>query len=90
MEFIVQLSIDQPFSLSSLKTSPTHRLAAVFALLAILLVGSVGTSSAQDSLDAEDAPAHPVVTVCVANVDRIMDHIGFVFGEIERPEVMDL
>lgn len=47
-------------------------------------------STAQDSADPDEAPAHPVVTVCVASVDRIMDNISYVFGEIERPEVMDL
>ncbi|MGZ0172004.1 MAG: hypothetical protein ACKVHE_20865 [Planctomycetales bacterium] len=85
----MQLSTYRPVSLSSPKPSPTYRRAAIFALLAILLVGSIGTSSAQDSLD-EEAPAYPVVTVCVASVDRIMDHVGYVFGEVERPETMDL
>ncbi len=85
----MQLSIDRPVPASFPKTSVKHRLATVFALLATLLVSGVATSSAQDSLDAEDAPAHPVVTVCVASVDRIMDHIGYVFGEVERPETMD-
>jgi len=86
----VQLSIDRPVLLSSPKTLPTHRLTAIFTLLAILLVGSVDTSSAQDSADTDEAPAYPVVTVCVASVDRIMDHIGYVFGEVERPETMDM
>jgi hypothetical protein len=67
-----------------------HRPATVFALLAIFLVSGVGTLSAQDSADTEEAPAYPVVTVCVASVDRIMDHIGFVFGQVERPETMDM
>ncbi len=86
----MQLSIDRPVLLSSPKTLPTHRLTAIFTLLAILLVGSVDTSSAQDSADTDEAPAYPVVTVCVASVDRIMDHIGYVFGEVERPETMDM
>lgn len=86
----MQLSIDRPVPASFPKTSVKHRLTTVFALLATLLVSGVATSSAQDPLDAEDAPAHPVVTVCVASVDRIMDHIGYVFGEVERPETMDL
>lgn len=86
----MQLSIVRPVSPSRLKTSSKHRLAAFFALLAAFLVSGVGTLSAQDSADTEEAPAYPVVTVCVASVDRIMDHIGYVFGEVERPETMDL
>jgi hypothetical protein len=89
LEFIVQLSIDRPVLSSGQKTSPKHRLATVFALLASVLVSGVGTLSAQDATD-ETAPAYPVVTVCVASVDRIMDNIGYVFGEVERPEIMDL
>lgn len=84
--FTVQLSIARPVSLSAPKLSLTHRLATVLALVAIILVDG-GTSSAQDD---EDTPAHPVVTVCVAGVDNIMDHIGYVFGEVERQETMDL
>ena len=86
----MQLSIDRPVPPSSQKTSLKHRPATVFALLAIFLVSGVGTLSAQDSADTEEAPAYPVVTVCVASVDRIMDHIGFVFGQVERPETMDM
>lgn len=58
-------------------------------MLASVLVSGVGTLSAQDATD-ETAPAWPVVTVCVASVDRIMDNIGYVFGDVERPEIMDL
>lgn len=86
----MQFFIDQPVSPRSLRTSPTHRLATIFALLAVLIAGSVGTSSAQDSADLDETPAYPVVTVSVASVDRIMDHIGYVFDDIERPEIMDL
>jgi hypothetical protein len=89
LEFIVQLSIDRPVQSSHQKTPPKHRLATVFVLLASLLVSGVGTLSAQDATD-ETAPAWPVVTVCVASVDRIMDNIGYVFGDVERPEIMDL
>lgn len=78
----------RPVSPSVPKLVPPHRFAAVFAMLAILIVGNAGVSSAQDADD--EAPAHPVVTVCVASVDRIMDNVNYVFGEIERPEVMDL
>jgi len=85
----VQLSIDRPVQSSHQKTPPKHRLATVFALLASVLVSGIGTLSAQDATD-ETAPAWPVVTVCVASVDRIMDNIGYVFGDVERPEIMDL
>lgn len=85
----MQLSIDRPVQSSHQKTPPKHRLATVFVLLASLLVSGVGTLSAQDATD-ETAPAWPVVTVCVASVDRIMDNIGYVFGDVERPEIMDL
>ncbi|MBL6704804.1 MAG: hypothetical protein ISQ06_01735 [Planctomycetaceae bacterium] len=85
----MQLSIDRPVQSSHQKTPPKHRLATVFVLLASVLVSGVGTLSAQDATD-ETAPAWPVVTVCVASVDRIMDNIGYVFGDVERPEIMDL
>ncbi|MDA0919266.1 MAG: hypothetical protein O2945_09370 [Planctomycetota bacterium] len=85
----MQLSIDRPVQSSHQKTPPKHRLATVFALLASVLVSGIGTLSAQDATD-ETAPAWPVVTVCVASVDRIMDNIGYVFGDVERPEIMDL
>lgn len=67
-----------------------RRFAACFTLVALLTVAGNRLAVAQDSVDAEVEPAYPVVTVNVASVDRIMDHIGFVFDEIERPEVMDL
>lgn len=85
----MHLSIDRPVQSSHQKTPPKHRLATVFVLLASVLVSGVGTLSAQDATD-ETAPAWPVVTVCVASVDRIMDNIGYVFGDVERPEIMDL
>jgi hypothetical protein len=56
----------------------------------MVCLGTSGTTFAQEADDTETAPAHPVVTVCVASVDRIMDNVGYVFGEAERPEVMDL
>lgn len=95
------LSRTQPFALSqpaftSRKpmafATVQHSLAMLIATTVIFF--SVGDSlTAQDSIDGIDqeaAPAYPVVTICVASVDRIMEHIGFVFDEVERPEVMDL
>ena len=95
----MQLSLDQssehydPKSIGPAISRPVAALrflATVFAVL-LLICGSISeVANAQDSDDAEVAPAYPVVTVSVASVDRIMDNIGYIFGEVERPEVMDL
>jgi len=87
----VQLTIDPSFVFCSPKTSLIQRLSGVFTIVALLTVGA-RLSQAQESADSDSdtAPAFPVVTVCVASVDRIMDNIAYVFGEAERPEVMDL
>jgi hypothetical protein len=86
----VQLSIDQPFASCRPKTSLWQRMAAVLVIASFVIAGVTSQSFAQASTDEETAPAYPVVTVCVASVDRIMDHIGFVFGQVERPETMDM
>ena len=63
----------------------------IIPLLALVASISISNSKLVQAQDAEDeAPAWPVVTVSVASVDRIMDNIGYVFGEVERPETMDL
>jgi hypothetical protein len=95
----VQLPLDQSSALCGPEPvwQDTFRSAAVlrrlttrFVLLTMVCLGTSGTTFAQEADDTETAPAHPVVTVCVASVDRIMDNVGYVFGEAERPEVMDL
>ena len=85
----MQLSTDQPSSACRPKTSFRRRVTTVLTIMAFVLAGSISHSFGQNLTD-EPAPAYPVVTVCVASVDRIMDNIGYVFGEVERPEVMDL
>jgi hypothetical protein len=90
LEFAVPLFLDQSSPIRSLQNALLLRLALLLTIATLISIGSSRLSLAQDEEDTDEEPAHPVVTINVASVDRIMEKIGFIFGEIERPEVMDL
>lgn len=90
LEFAVPLIPVQSSPQRSLQTALLRRLAVLFTIATLVSIGSSSLSLAQVEEETDEEPAHPVVTVCVASVDRILEKIGYVFGEVERPEVMDL
>lgn len=86
----IQLARSESDSRKPFFSTPVVPVSVALIAAVIFSGGLCRTALAQDAIDEEVAPAFPVITVCVASVDRIMDHIGFVFDEVERPEVMDL
>lgn len=63
----------------------------LFALLAVTLLPV--TAQAQDEEDTnptDGEPAWPVLTINLSSIDRVREHIDFVFGLIDRPEITDL
>lgn len=83
----MQLLNDRPVQ-SRPKSPFASRIIPLLVLVASISISNLELAHAQDAED--EAPAWPVVTVSVASVDRIMDNIGYVVGEVERPETMDL
>lgn len=85
---------------NSLADQPSHRgrgplyrtLRALTLSVAVLgLAASPQLFAQSESVsDEEDKPVFPVVAINVASVDRVFEHIGFIFGSIDRSEVVDL
>ena len=62
----------------------------LFALLAVSLLPSAVRAQDEDTRTADEEPVWPVLTINLSSINRVREHIDFLFGLVDRPEITDL